>query len=202
MALNLEKQLTFYGAYHHDPINIAIHIIFVPLIMFTGLMFGTNTPNLTLPSDWPIADLPINLGTVTAALYSVLYILMEPVAGSLIAPLIMAGSYYGSYLTSTYGATANMYAIGVHIFSWVIQFIGHGKFEGRAPALMDNILQATFLAPLFVWLEVLFHLGYRPELQARLSKSVQTEINKFNQSKQANGKANGKVNGAANGKAK
>lgn len=71
------------------------------------------------------------------------------------------------------------------MLSWVAQFIGHGAFEGRAPALLDNLVQAFLLAPLFVWMEVLFFLGYRPELRARYHKSVEKEIATF----RANGKA-------------
>jgi uncharacterized membrane protein YGL010W len=115
---------------------------------------------------------------------------MEPVAGSVFALLfIIPGAAYASYLTSTYGALANYYALGIHVFCWIAQFIGHGKFEGRAPALFDNLVQALFLAPLFVWLEVLFMFGYRPDLQRRLEKGVQQEIKKFKQEKED--KANG-----------
>lgn len=121
---------------------------------------------------------------------------MEPVAGGMVTPLIMGGAFYGSYLTSTYGSTANTYAGIANVLSWIFQFIGHGKFEGRAPALLDNLVQALFLAPFFVWLEVLFSFGYRPELHARIEKSVQAEIKKFKQGKQANGSANGSANGA------
>lgn len=35
-------------------------------------------------------------------------------------------------------------ALGVHVFCWVAQFIGHGVFEGRAPALFDSLLQGEF----------------------------------------------------------
>jgi 2-hydroxy fatty acid dioxygenase len=28
----------------------------------------------------------------------------------------------------------------LHYFSWGVQFVGHGVFEKRAPALLDNIL--------------------------------------------------------------
>ncbi len=42
--------------------------------------------------------------------------------------------------------------------------------EGRAPALLDNLLGAVVLAPFFVFLEVIFHFGYRPELQKELER--------------------------------
>ena len=116
---------------------------------------------------------------------------MEPVAGSMLAPLVIGSALYGTYLTSTYGSSALLYAAGVHVVSWIAQFIGHGKYEGRAPALLDNLVQAVVLAPLFVWLEFLFSLGYRPELKMRLDTAISTELTKFRASKNAgtNGKA-------------
>ncbi|EGP92013.1 unnamed protein product [Zymoseptoria tritici ST99CH_1E4] len=203
MALNLEKQLLFYGSYHHDSVNVGIHIIFVPVLLLTGFLFATNTPAIPLP-DWAeIPYLPLNLGTLACVMYSSLYILMEPVAGAMLAPLLLAGTAYANHLTSTYGMTANYAAIAVHVASWIFQFVGHLAFEGRAPALLDNLVQALFLAPFFVWLEILFVFGYRPELKARLDKAVQSEIGKFKADKEAK-RLNGSVksNGSANCHAK
>jgi uncharacterized membrane protein YGL010W len=77
----------------------------------------------------------------------------------------------------------NYYAVGIHIVSWLAQFVGHGKFEGRAPALLDNLVQALLLAPLFVWMEILFFFGYRRELKQRMDKNVEVEIEKFRKEK-------------------
>ncbi|KAB8356457.1 hypothetical protein FH972_024040 [Carpinus fangiana] len=177
-------------------VNVAIHITCVPLILFTSFLLATNSPAVPLPSALTIPNLPLNLGTASALLYSTLYILMEPVAGGLVAPLLLGGTAYSNHLTSTYGATANYWAIALHVVSWVAQFVGHGIFEGRAPALLDNLVQALFLAPLFVWLEVLFALGYRPELKKRMDVSVRKELENVQKQKQQ--KVNGKT---ANGKA-
>lgn len=191
MSLNLEKQLRFYGAYHHNAVNVAIHIACVPAILLTSLILLTNTPSIPLPPWLSVPYLPFNVGTVSAVLYSTLYILMEPVAGAMIAPLIVGGTAYGNYLTSAYGATANTWAGAINIVCWIAQFVGHGKFEGRAPALLDNLVQALFLAPFFVWFEVLFALGYRPDLKRRLDKAVEEEIRRFK------GKQEKGVNGSA-----
>ncbi|KAF1346684.1 DUF962 domain-containing protein [Delphinella strobiligena] len=191
MSLNLEKQLQFYGQYHHNTVNVAIHITCVPLIMLTSFLFATNTPALPLPDVLVVPNLPANAGTIAALVYSTLYVLMEPVAGGMLAPLLLSATAYANHLTSTYGMTANYWALGIFIMSWLAQFVGHGVFEGRAPALLDNLVQALFLAPFFVWLEVLFWLGYRPELKARLDKAVSQEIAKFRNKKAANGSANG-----------
>ncbi len=120
---------------------------------------------------------------------------MEPVAGSLLAPLLLGATAFANHLTTTYGETANYWALGVHITSWLAQFIGHGVYEGRAPALLDNLVQAVFLAPFFVWMEVLFFFGYRPELKGRLDKAVEREVAKYRASRV---KANRGSDGAAN----
>ena len=149
-----------------------------------------------------IPNLPANLGTIACLVYSTLYILMEPVAGGMLAPLLLGATAYANYLTSTYGMKANYIAIGVHVFSWIAQFIGHGIYEGRAPALLDNLVQAIFLAPLFVWLEILFAFGYRPELKSRLEESVSKDIAKFKEEKASKVTNGASAEDDANGHAK
>ena len=155
---------------------------------------GTNSPAIPVPEAFQLPYLALNAGTIAAFLYASLYVLLEPVAGAMVSPFIIASAAAGNYLVPEYGATANYAAIGIHIVSWIAQFIGHGKFEGRAPALLDNIVQALFLAPLFVWLEFLFMVGYRPELKRRLDIGVEKEIAKFRKEQtEKKGKANGKT---------
>lgn len=132
--------------------------------------------------------LDLNLGTIAAALYSALYLLLEPVAGFALAAICLGAAAGSNYLKAQDPDTTLKAAIAIHVVCWIAQFVGHGAFEKRAPALLDNLVQALFLAPMFVWLEILFFLGYRPELQARVNKKVQVEIAKF-KSQAKNGKA-------------
>ncbi|OAX83083.1 hypothetical protein ACJ72_02554 [Emergomyces africanus] len=179
MALNLEKQFTFYGAYHHNPKG-------------NNTYKAANTGHLfPLPESLSIKNLPPNLGTIAGLLYATLYILMEPVAGSLLAPFLVGGTALVNHLTATYGSTATYWGLCIQAVAWIAQFVGHGVFEGRAPALLDNLVQAFFLAPFFVWLEVLFSLGYRPQLKARIDQAVMKEIATFKEAK-GKGKGNGK----------
>jgi len=202
MALNLEKQLRFYGAYHHNPVNIAIHMVGVPAILWTTFLLFTNSGTLIpLPPSMTVPHLELNAGTLFCLSYCGLYILLEPVAGTAFAVLLLASTAYGHYLVEVHGMTANFWAAGGFVGSWIAQIASHGLFEGRAPALLDNLFQAFFLAPLFVWLEILFALGYRPELKDRVDKMVLEDIAKFRESKAQ--QTNGKVNGVAeNGHAK
>jgi uncharacterized membrane protein YGL010W len=184
MSLNLEKQLVFYGSYHHNNVNVKIHMLCVPPILFTSFLLLTNTPAVPLPSWLSVPNLPLNVGTAAAVLYSTLYVLMEPVAGAMVVPILVGGTAYANHLTSAYGAAANSWAGAINIACWIAQFIGHGKFEGRAPALLDNLVQAIFLAPFFVWFEILFKLGYRPELKRRIDQAIELEIQKVQKSKE------------------
>ncbi|KAK2600245.1 hypothetical protein QQS21_005041 [Conoideocrella luteorostrata] len=189
MSLDLEHHLTFYGAYHHNSVNKLIHIICVPVILITAFCMATYTgPLVETPSWLTVPYLDLNLGTVVALLYSALYLLLEPVAGFVLSAFCLGGTAYSNYLKTEDPTRTFQIALGVHVAAWIAQFIGHGAFEGRAPALLDNLIQAIFLAPLFVWLEVLFQLGYRPELQARVEKRVEQEIAKFKAASK-NGKA-------------
>lgn len=156
-----------YGSYHAHPTNIKIHIIFVPILMFVMMSMGANVP---LPL--PLVPLDYaNLSTAVAAVYSVGYVLLSPLPGAILAPYVLAQALVGSYSVHHVDGF-NRYAAAVQVVSWVSQFIGHGVYEGRAPALLDNIMQALFLAPLFVWIEVLFMLGWNQELKHRLDGQI------------------------------
>ncbi|OAA68098.1 DUF962 domain containing protein [Niveomyces insectorum RCEF 264] len=193
MSLDLEKQLVFYGAYHHDRTNIVIHMFCVPVILVTSLWMAANSPVvIPLPAWLAVPNLPLNLGTLGSLLWGGIYVLLEPVAGTALALICVGIAAAGNYALAHYDArTVNSYTIAAHVVSWLLQFIGHGRFEGRAPALLDNLFQALFLAPLFVWLELLFAFGYRQELQKRVGREVQKEVAKFRASRSAakNGKA-------------
>lgn len=145
-------------------------------------------PLIETPSWLTLPYLDLNLGTIAATLYAMLYLLLEPAAGSVLAAFCLGMTALTNYLKTDNPDLTFKVALGAQIFSWIAQFVGHGAFEGRAPALLDNLVQALFLAPMFVWLEILFSLGYRPELNARVQKQVDAEIQKFKAEKK-NGKA-------------
>ncbi|PMD46072.1 DUF962-domain-containing protein [Hyaloscypha variabilis F] len=177
MSFDLKKQLAFYGAYHNNKVNVGIHITCVPILFMTAVLLGSNVTLPKLPSF--LRKYPLNLGTTAAAVYSVLYVYLEPIAGLTLAPLLLTGAATMSTLRAKFGNVANRWAVAVHLGTWILQFIGHGKFEGRAPALLDNLFQALFLAPFFVWFEILFKLGYRPKLKRDVDLAIKEAIAKF-----------------------
>merc|ERR1712156_1373536 len=190
--LNLEKQFTFYASYHNNRVNVAIHLLCIPILLATGLVMLQYTPELlTQPELFKsIPDgqyLKVNLAFVVTLIYAICYIVMEPFAGFIGAILVSLLSVTAAKLVGT-GATIGgddvlNIAIAIHITAWILQFIGHGLFEGRAPALIDSWDQAFLTAPLFVLMEILFFLGYRKEFYAKIMKEVETNIATFQESK-------------------
>lgn len=58
---------------------------------------------------------------------------------------------------------------------------------GRRPALFDNLFQSFVLAPFFVFLEVLFKLGYRPALHRAINNETGKRILAFRKAQQGQG---------------
>jgi 2-hydroxy fatty acid dioxygenase len=56
------------------------------------------------------------------------------------APFVLGMLYNATEFTKTY-PDHNYLAGVVHVASWIIQFIGHGVFEKRSPAIKDNLAQ-------------------------------------------------------------
>ncbi|XP_040861570.1 2-hydroxy-palmitic acid dioxygenase mpo1-like isoform X1 [Glycine max] len=198
----LEKHFAFYGAYHSNKINIAIHVLFVWPIFFSALLILYFVP---LPPLFNLQNLEFsmwenyvilvwNVGFLVALLYSVFYVSLDLKAGSL-AALLCALCWIGSsFVASQLGLSlAWKVVLVVQIVCWTGQFIGHGVFEKRAPALLDNLIQAFVMGPFFVLLEAtclmqvlqtLFGYEPYPGFNSTVKAKVEANINEWQESKQ------------------
>ncbi|KAG5461088.1 MAG: hypothetical protein BJ554DRAFT_6773, partial [Olpidium bornovanus] len=159
-AFDFERQLGFYGSYHHQWLNKPdqtasaqlIHLFCVPCIAWTSLVWLSNTgplPPLAVLEQYVAPyGFEVNLGFAVAVLYGLYYVLLEPVAG--VGTIAASGIFmFASKTATSYLASnpnANTVATVLHVVAWLLQFIGHGAAEGRAPALLDNPLQGWGLA--------------------------------------------------------
>ncbi|CAN0360727.1 unnamed protein product, partial [Phaeothamnion confervicola] len=159
--LNLEDSFTFYASYHNNAVNQAIHIFCIWPIFFTALGLGRiYLPGCPAPpalaaalEPWvPPEALALHAGLAFVAVTVFAYPIMDPVIGTVGALLSVA-----CYLVSNVLAPRHAAIFGaVHVAGWLAQFWGHGVHEGRAPALLDSLFQAIFIAPLFVLLAIAF----------------------------------------------
>lgn len=178
----LGRSFVFYGSYHNDVVNQRIHIVFVWAILWTAFTMLSYTPSFdsTLMINVQGIEFVPNWNLVACAVYFFWYLVAEPggFAGYICCALVLVGYLLSTWLFSFHDDTSRKllftWALRVHILSWVAQFIGHGVFEGRSPALFSNLFQAFAMAPLFVVMEVLFSVGYRPDFK----DACQIEIDK------------------------
>jgi len=196
---NLEDQFLFYGQYHHNPVNIIIHLVCVPAIFFTSLILSHHgaffpltdlrwltgplpLPELLVRSAWFGAEgttYDLNLATLTSLGYAAYFIVLEPFAGLLYAPILLAMGHWSNLIVNNSPDTYLRPALAIWTLSWIMQFIGHGHFEKRKPALIDNLFQSIVLAVFFVWIEALFFLGYRPKLANSIHLKISSAVAQF-----------------------
>ncbi|GAB2223887.1 hypothetical protein Droror1_Dr00004631 [Drosera rotundifolia] len=175
---DLEKHYAFYGAYHANPVNILIHMVFVWPILFTALM------------PWHFVDLPLfsnRFGLAVAVFYGLFYVNLDKKAGTLAAVMCLLCWVGASWVSGLLGPSlAWKVALASQVLCWTGQFIGHGVFEKRAPALLDNLSQAFLMAPFFVLLEALEKfLEYEPYpgFRAKVRTNVAAEIKAWKEKK-------------------
>ena len=95
LNFDLLDQLSFYGAYHRHPVNKAIHLVFVPCIIWSALVWmagyvpeaaeGVSLAGafraIGVPRFLASAAVP-NLGALALIAYSAYYVALEPIAGT------------------------------------------------------------------------------------------------------------------------
>jgi len=153
----LEEQMSFYAAYHQDARNKATHFFGVPAIVLA----------LMIPLSWLSFESVSAAMVITAALLAY-YLALDIWLG--LAMCIVMGALLGiGQLIADQGAFAGWIWFGIlFVGGWILQLVGH-VFEGRKPALADNLFQ-IFVAPIFLCAELFFALGYKPRLQSAVEE--------------------------------
>ncbi len=158
------EQMAMYSAYHRDKRNQMTHHVGVPMIVFSVMV---------LASLVTVATFEIGVLTLAGLLITVLllmYLVSAPLVG-LVAVLIYTVLLYAAEQIGAVGTSTALVTFGVFfVGGWIIQFWGHA-FEGRKPALFDNLLQ-IFMAPSFLIAEILFALGLEKDLQAKIAQRM------------------------------
>jgi uncharacterized membrane protein YGL010W len=147
-----------YGRYHNNTVNKIIHIIFVPLISATLLYLLRSFSSFLTGRDFE----DLSFSTFFIISISFLYVYVDFTIGTVTSIQYLIVDYLMSkFKLDIEGISDLKIILIIHIMSWVFQFIGHGAFEGRKPALVDNIL-LTLNAPVFVNAEIFYYLfGWR-----------------------------------------
>jgi len=153
----LEEQMSFYAAYHQDARNKATHFVGVPAIVLS----------LMIPLSWLRFDAVSAAMVITAALLA--YYLALDIWLGLAMCIVMGTLLWIGQLIADQGAVAGWsWFAALFVGGWILQLVGH-VFEGRKPALADNLFQ-IFVAPIFLCAELFFALGYKPRLHSAVEE--------------------------------
>lgn len=151
-----ERQLATYSSYHRDHRNRATHVLGIPAIVLSLLLvlalWRFSSGSLALSGAW-----------LVGALAAAGWIALDIAVGSAMAVLLLPMILIADWFATLYGPGPTWWAFGI-LFAggWALQLVGHA-YEGRRPALADNLFQA-FIGPMFLMAEVLAGLGLRRDL--------------------------------------
>lgn len=150
------RQLAAYASVHRDRRNKATHFVGIPIIVFSLLLifalwqakFGEQIFSAAL------------LLTVVAVLG---WIALDVGVGMVMAALMLPAWYAAETLAAALGPSSTWVAsLVLFVGGWALQFLGH-HYEGKRPALIDNIFQG-FIGPMFLVAETMVTLGLRRDL--------------------------------------
>jgi uncharacterized membrane protein YGL010W len=158
---SIEQQMATYAAYHQDARNKATHFIGVPVIVLA----------LFIPLAWlrvDVGGVALSAAMLFAAAVLVYYFILDvPLA---LAMLVVFGllAWLGGSIAMLGAATGWTWFAVLFVGGWILQLVGH-LYEGRRPALTDNLFQ-IFVAPIFLVAEAFFALGYKPRLREAVQR--------------------------------
>ncbi|KAI8930300.1 hypothetical protein BC831DRAFT_440042 [Entophlyctis helioformis] len=175
---SLDYQLVKYGKFHHNTINKIIHLIFVPTIMFTAMVWLTAIEGPAWKYDH---ILPANAALILGLAFASYYFILWPLVGLMAFPLIIDMCYLSNIFAAQddWAIKPAYAALLIHIVSWAFQIFGHYVFEGRSPAFVQDPVQAIVLAPFFVYIEFLFAIGLFPGTRKRIEGKIVAAIKKL-----------------------
>jgi uncharacterized membrane protein YGL010W len=144
--LDFESNYNFYQKYHTNSVNRLIHIICIPMIVWTASVMLVNVN----------VSKSLNLSKCLLTFYSLYYLLFSFKLG--VGMTFLLYLVYKNSIKYKGLKVPFIMAFLLHIVAWVLQILGHSLFENNRPAFMDNLVQSFLMAPIFVLKEVLYFL--------------------------------------------
>lgn len=151
------RQLGSYAAVHRNWRNKATHFVGIPVIVFSLLLLLSLWRFEVGGREWTLS--------LAVAIVAVLgWIALDLGIGVIMAVLMAPAWYAADALAGALGSSSAVWMAFIVLFvgGWVLQFLGH-HYEGKRPALLDNIFQG-FIGPMFLVAETMVVMGYRRDL--------------------------------------
>lgn len=153
----LKELVLEYEKTHLNPINRAIHMVCVPLIVTFTIGLGWGASSYLYGSMVSAELFPfVNLGTIGMALALVYYIRKSfKLFVHMLAYSVL--SWYVLYSIDSAGQNVLAVSVFVWVVAWVGQFIGH-HIEGAKPSFTDDLV-FLLIGPAFVLEKIYRSMG-------------------------------------------
>ena len=155
---SLDEQMAIYAAYHRNRWNRLTHFIGVPAIVFAIL----------IPMAWVDLGAGVNLARVFVVVVLIYYFVLDVPLALATTAVVAALLYAAEQAAATAGW---VWFAAFFVGGWILQLAGHA-FEGRRPALADNLFQ-IFVAPIFLMAEIFFALGLKREVLRKIEARLE-----------------------------
>jgi len=162
----LMEMLTGYAAAHQHPVNIAVHLVGIPVIML-GVFIALAQVTIEIES------FSFNLAQVAAVGLFLFYLTLDRI----FALVFLLAAYLIAMLAGWIAAHPDLpsmtIAAAAFFGGYLAQFIGHAV-EKSPPVILKHPVQANLAAPFFTIVEIFKLLGLRDapfnEVRARISE--------------------------------
>ena len=160
----LMDMLVGYASAHQHPVNIAVHLVGIPVIML----------GVFIPLTWlsiEIINFKLNLAQITLIAMFFFYVTLDWIFALVFLIFAIAVAELAFILGSYPQSTALTIAAAAFFGGYIAQFIGHA-IEKSMPVLLKHPIQANLAAPFFTIVEVFKFLGMREKLFTDVQKRI------------------------------
>ena len=137
----MSNELTFYQSYHTNYYNQLIHVVGIPSIVWAVFLYTHRFKS--------------RIGRISWIIYSIYMLKYFHIDGPRFLKIAL---FYYMLLKHSFNKYRSLNKIdsrnlAIKIFSlgWILQFIGHGLFEKKAPALLNGFTKSITIGPYFAY---------------------------------------------------
>ena len=136
MSKTLQAHFADYSSHHQTAGNRACHSIGIPLIVFSLMALLQQVPL------FPAFGHTVTLGEVVVVAATLYYLTLDVALALGMFAFSALSLYVGRSLPWTV-------SLGVFVFGWILQFVGHSVYEKRSPAFLKNFIH-LLVGPLWI----------------------------------------------------
>jgi len=132
----LQTHFADYASHHRTAGNQLCHSIGIPLIVFSAIALLRQVPLMA------VGGYTVTLAEVLIVAATLYYFTLDAVLAAGMLAFSVASLFVGRSLPWTL-------SLGLFVFGWILQFVGHYVYEKRSPAFLKNLTH-LLVGPLWI----------------------------------------------------